>query len=51
MAAIGNALGSDFLRKLFVTSDFMQRLRPVVGVEEFGASPRHCTIGTTGNCE
>jgi hypothetical protein len=51
MAAIGNALSSDFLRKLFVTSDFIQRLRPVVGVEEFGASPRHCTIGTTGNCE
>jgi hypothetical protein len=51
MAAIGNALGSDFLRKLFVTSDFIQRLRPVVGVEEFGASPPHCTVGTTGNCE
>ncbi len=50
MAAIGNALGSDFLRKLFVTPDFTQRLRPVIGVEEFGASPRHCTIGTDGTC-
>jgi hypothetical protein len=35
MAAIGNALGGDFLRKLFVTPDFTQRLRPVIGVEEF----------------
>jgi hypothetical protein len=50
MAAIGNALGSDFLRKLFVTPDFVQRLRPVIGVEEFGASPRHCNIDADGSC-
>ncbi len=50
MAAIGNALGSDFLRKLFVTPDFVKRLRPVIGVEEFGASPRHCNIGADGSC-
>jgi hypothetical protein len=50
MAAVGNALGNDFLRNLFVTPDFTQRLRPVVGVEEFGASPRHCVIGAEGAC-
>jgi hypothetical protein len=50
MAAIGNELGSDFLRKLFVTPDFTQALRPVIGIEEFGASPLHCTIGADGNC-
>jgi Putative glucoamylase/Protein of unknown function (DUF3131) len=51
MAAIGNALGSEFLRKLFVTPDFTQRLRPVIGIEEFGASPRDCVIGTDGTCK
>jgi hypothetical protein len=50
MAAIGNELGSDFLRKLFVTPDFTQALRPVIGIEEFGASPLHCSIGADGNC-
>jgi Putative glucoamylase/Protein of unknown function (DUF3131) len=40
MAAIGNALGGDFLRKLFVTDSFEHALRPPIGVEEFGASPR-----------
>ena len=50
MAAIGNALGSDFLRKLFVTPDFSQALRPVIGIEEFGASPGHCSITSDGSC-
>jgi hypothetical protein len=50
MAAIGNALGGDFLRNLFVTPDYTMRLRSVIGVEEFGASPRHCAIGTDGTC-
>jgi hypothetical protein len=50
MAAIGNALGGDFLRELFVTPDYTQRLRSVIGIEEFGASPRHCAIGTDGTC-
>ena len=49
MAAIGNALGKDLLRKAFATNDVERALRPVIGVEEFSASPRPCTItGTAG---
>jgi hypothetical protein len=50
MAAIGNALGGDFLRRLFVTGDFQRALQPPIGVEEFNAFPRGCTVeGTTGD--
>jgi hypothetical protein len=50
MAAVGNALEDDMLRTAFVTPDFKSALRPVMGVEEFGADPRGCTItGTAGN--
>jgi hypothetical protein len=59
MGAIGNALGGDFLRQLFVTGSFQRALRPPMGVEEFNAFPRGCTIrgdarnnrlvGTTGD--
>jgi hypothetical protein len=50
MAAIGNALADDVLRRAFATSDYERALRPVVGVEEFGADPRGCTItGTAGD--
>jgi Putative glucoamylase len=49
MAAIGNALAGDMLRTAFVTPDFKSALRPVMGVEEFGAAPRGCTI--TGRAE
>ena len=49
MAAIGNALGKDVLRRAFATNDVERELRPVMGVEEFSASPRPCTItGTEG---
>ena len=49
MAAIGNALGNDLLRRAFVTSAAERRVRPVIGVEEFNSSPRGCTItGTAG---
>ena len=49
MAAIGNALGHDLMRRAFATPDFERELRPVIGVEEFNASPRPCTItGTQG---
>ncbi|HEY6691824.1 MAG TPA: glucoamylase family protein [Solirubrobacteraceae bacterium] len=49
MAAIGNALGHDVLRRAFATGDVERALRPVIGVEEFGSSPRPCTItGTAG---
>jgi hypothetical protein len=47
MAALGNALGHDVLRKAFATRRFEDRLRPVIGVEEFGSSPRPCTITGT----
>jgi hypothetical protein len=50
MAAIGNALAGDFLRTLFVTDPFERALRPPIGVEEFNAFPRGCTIeGAAGN--
>jgi hypothetical protein len=49
MAAIGNALEHDVLRRAFATDDVERELRPVIGVEEFSASPRPCTItGTPG---
>jgi hypothetical protein len=49
MAALGNALGQDVLRRAFATGDVERNVRPVIGVEEFGSSPRPCTItGTTG---
>ena len=49
MAALGNALGHDVLRDAFATRDLERATRPVVGVEEFSAEPRGCTItGTAG---
>ena len=49
MAAIGNALGDDMLRRAFADARLERALRPVMGVEEFGADPRGCTItGTRG---
>jgi hypothetical protein len=38
MAAIGNELGNDVLRRSFVGPDLTQRVRPVIAVEEFSAS-------------
>jgi hypothetical protein len=50
MAALANALDDDVLRRAFATPDVERALRPVIGVEEFGSSPRPCTItGTPGN--
>jgi Putative glucoamylase/RTX calcium-binding nonapeptide repeat (4 copies)/Protein of unknown function (DUF3131) len=43
MAAIGNALAGDVLRRAFVTPGFERAVKPLVGVEEFGARPRGCT--------
>jgi hypothetical protein len=40
MAAIGNELRGDFLRKAFATKDFERVIRPVIGIEQFGASAR-----------
>jgi hypothetical protein len=49
MAALGNALGGDVLRRAFATDDFERAVRPVLGVEEFGVAPRGCTLtGTEG---
>jgi hypothetical protein len=49
MAALGNALGHDVLRRAFATGEVERSLRPVIGVEEFSSSPRPCTItGTAG---
>jgi hypothetical protein len=49
MAAIGNALADDLMRKAFATRDVERELRPVIGVEEFASSPRPCTVvGTDG---
>jgi Putative glucoamylase/RTX calcium-binding nonapeptide repeat (4 copies)/Protein of unknown function (DUF3131) len=50
MAAIGNALGGDLLRRAFVTRATERTVRPLIGVEEFNSSPRGCTItGTPGD--
>ena len=50
MAALGNALGNDLIRRDFVDRTFRHAIRPVLGVEEFGVRPRGCTItGTRGN--
>ena len=38
MAAIGNALGDDVLRKAFASPSYERALRPVIGIEQFGAS-------------
>jgi Putative glucoamylase/RTX calcium-binding nonapeptide repeat (4 copies)/Protein of unknown function (DUF3131) len=43
MGAIGNALADDMLRDALPA----KALRPVIGVEEFGARPRGCTITGT----
>jgi hypothetical protein len=37
MGAIGNALGDDVLRRAFATPDVERALRPVIGIERFGA--------------
>jgi hypothetical protein len=40
MAAIGNALGHDMLRKAFSTPEIKAALQPVLALERFGAGPR-----------
>ncbi len=40
MAAIGNALNHDMLRKAFATPDVQAALEPVISIENFGAGPR-----------
>jgi hypothetical protein len=47
MAALGNALERDVLREAFADRDMERSLRPVIGIEEFGALPRGCTITGT----
>jgi hypothetical protein len=39
MGAIGNVLGRDVIRRAFSTPAVEKVLRPVIGIEEFGASP------------
>ena len=39
LASTGNALADDMLRRAFVTPEFQQALKPVMGVEEFNATP------------
>jgi hypothetical protein len=40
MAAIGNALGGDMLRRAFATEKFRLALQPLISMEEFNAWPR-----------
>jgi len=40
MAAIGNALEKDLLRRAFADRQFRQALQPVISIEEFNAGPR-----------
>ena len=37
MGALGNVLGKGVLRKAFSTPDVEKALRPVIGIEQFGA--------------
>ena len=39
MGAIGNVLEKDVLRRAFVTPQVESLLRPIIAMEEFGASP------------
>ena len=39
MAALGNALGDDVLRRAFADRELERALRPVIGVERFSTSP------------
>jgi hypothetical protein len=39
MAALGNALGHDVLRDAFADRRLERRVRPVIGIERFNASP------------
>jgi len=39
MASTGSALADDMLRRAFVTPEFQQAVKPVMGVEEFNATP------------
>jgi hypothetical protein len=40
MAAIGNALEHDMLRRAFATPQFKRALHPVISIEQFNAGPR-----------
>ena len=40
MAALGNALGDDVLRRAFADRELERGLRPVIGVERFNTSGR-----------
>jgi len=51
MAALGNALGGDVLRRAFVTKATERAVRPVIGVEEFNSDPRGCTITGTRHAD
>jgi len=39
MGAVGNVLGHDVIRRAFSSDAVERALRPVIGIEEFGASP------------
>jgi hypothetical protein len=41
MAAIGNALADDVLRRDFVTPEFQEAVKPVIGAEQFNAAPNN----------
>jgi hypothetical protein len=51
MAALGNALGHDVIRRDFATADLRRAIRPVLGVEEFNTRPRGCTITGTSHAD
>jgi len=39
MGALGNVLGNNVVRRAFSTPAVEGVLRPIIGIEEFGASP------------
>jgi hypothetical protein len=40
IAALGNELGDDMLRRAFSTREVRNALKPIIEIERFGAAPR-----------
>ncbi|HEY3334317.1 MAG TPA: glucoamylase family protein [Candidatus Limnocylindrales bacterium] len=48
MAAVGNALGHDMLRRAFATPEVEAALQPVISMEKFGAGPVSRALSVDG---
>ena len=50
MAAIGNALHHDMLRRAFTMQEFRSALKPVISIEVFNAGARAPALPVSGRC-